>query len=413
MLPIGALYYAVLRYSVDIPYTDDFEIILASLMGFLDSETLIEKLGVLFSQHAEHRPVFARTLTVVFYFLRGNIDFRLLIYIGSLGGFALMTFLYLSTERGENRLLLFVPAVFIFFQPQYWESIVQASGALSNIPGIFFSLLSISLAASPGRKHLFLSLAFAAAAVFTYGAGLLALPVGAFLIALQRRYGDLRVFLAAMAAVFAIYFAGYTHPSVNPGVAMSLASPAEAAKFFFLFLGAPMAITDKFPAIYAFGAASTGTFILLTVNRYYKKNTVIYASLVFLFVVVLAITANRAGFGLLQALSPRYRFIPALIFALEFIGILELAGREKAKKVFPLFLAASVLFNAYSFVKEYRSIEAQRVLLARWAIVYRIKGYGLAYTEQVRADSLIAESARRKIYFLPDIKTLMEWSGFR
>jgi hypothetical protein len=80
---IPALLYfrIVAKYSVNIPWSDDYDAILAFLLQFKVA-SFWDKLGLLFSQHNEHRIFTSRVVYVLYDALFGHINFRALTFIG-------------------------------------------------------------------------------------------------------------------------------------------------------------------------------------------------------------------------------------------------------------------------------------------------------------------------------------------
>ena len=99
---IVIFYASVFLFSVNIPQQDDYDSILAYLLGSQDD------LGSgLFDMHVSHRIVLTRLLAKFSLVFGNGVDFRLLTYLGSLSLLGVVLMLYRRTVNVPNRQLLF------------------------------------------------------------------------------------------------------------------------------------------------------------------------------------------------------------------------------------------------------------------------------------------------------------------
>lgn len=412
LVPLGVLYCVVFSHAVNIPFQDDYAMVLGSVVDFQDAPTVGKKISVLLAQHNEHRPALARVIAVVYYHLNGEIAFDGLIYLGDIALIGLIAVLYLLSEEGRDRLLYIVPASFILFHPQNWENTQWASSAIPVLGAMVISLLSIGTAAIRGRPYFFLSVIGAAAASFSHAAGLFVLPVCLFVLAYQKRRKEMLLMLAATAAVSIFFFADYQRPYYNPPPIDSLRlSPGNTARYFFALLGAPVAVPGTIFVSLAGGIVLMSLMAFLTAKRYYERNIRIYAALVFLFTVEFAIALSRSGFGVEQAFSSRYRVISLLIIALECIALLEYMGAKAAKTVLPLLLALSVMFNIGAFFTQYKYVIRFRTMLAGGALEYKENGVVPAGDDADFVRGVLVKAKERGIYDFPSSGELRRWTG--
>ena len=84
LLPIGLFYATAVLYSLNIPWFDDIENIPYFLLNWLNADTLSGKLSALFRPNNEHRVVGARLVVLVQQALMGELNFRVLAFVGNL-----------------------------------------------------------------------------------------------------------------------------------------------------------------------------------------------------------------------------------------------------------------------------------------------------------------------------------------
>lgn len=396
LVPVAAFFAVFFLYSVDVPFNDDFDAVLAFLLKYLSYDNLSDKLSLILSQHNEHRIVSVRLSTLALYKATGAVDFRVLMLAGSLAIPAMAFFLY-KASKSEFKGAVFLPAIFIIFQPQYYESIFCAMAALSNFHVILFALASFYFLSREGSPSFALAVACAVIASYTQGNGIFVFPIGAALLLLSKRYRAVAVWAAIGAAVIALYFHGYSKPVGHPEVvATLLRDPFGILKYFLAFLGAPVYF------YFAAGGASLLVFILLVIKGYYRKNPVVFFFLLFLFLTALAASVARAGFGVEQSFALRYRIVSVLIFASLYIGGMETLGRERARKLLPAFLVLTAAFNVFSYLDMMNGIRMEARELSLSVVKWKASGAGLFYRDGEAAGAMVDEMIKKGIYS-PDL----------
>ena len=128
LIPVISYVFLVVHFSVNIPILDDYDTVLAYLNtpGSLRYQTLFE-------QHNEHRVVWTRLVAEVFYDLFGQVDFRNLIYVGNLAFLLIFALLLKLFNLQKTPTIFFMPVPYLLFQPQAWENMTWATGALQKL----------------------------------------------------------------------------------------------------------------------------------------------------------------------------------------------------------------------------------------------------------------------------------------
>src|SRR5208282_3307673 len=186
-LPVGIFFWTIFRYSINIPYWDDYDI-LDFVLKFLDLKNLKDKTALIFAQHNEHRIAFDRMVALIDYYLYGGINFKHLIFIGNISLIGLTLVLFRAFRIEKDKFLYFIPAIYLLFQPQYWETIFWAMASLANLYVLFFAFLSIYFATKPSQRNFFLAVFFAILATFTSGSGMFVFLVVSAVLIYQKRF---------------------------------------------------------------------------------------------------------------------------------------------------------------------------------------------------------------------------------
>ncbi len=396
IIPVAAFFAVFFLHAVNVPFNDDFDAVLGFLLKYLSYDNLPDKLSLLSSQHNEHRIASVRLATLALYKATGAVDFRVLMLAGILAIPATAFLLYMASKSGFKG-APFLPALFIIFQPQYYESIFCAMAALSNFHVILFALASIYFLSKEGALFFSFAIACAVIAAYTQGNGIFLFPTGAALLLLSKRYRAAVIWAAIGAAVIALYFHGYSRPAGHPeGASVILRDPLAVIKYFLAFLGAPVYF------YYAAGAASLLVFLLLVFKGYYRRNAVIFFFLVFLFLTAIAASAARAGFGVEQSFALRYRIVSVLMFASLYIGGIETLGKDRARRLLPAFLILTAAFNIFSYLDMMKGIRMEARELSLSVVKWKASGSGLFHRDGATAGSMADEAIKKGIYS-PDL----------
>jgi hypothetical protein len=339
LLPLVGLIAMVMRYAVDVPYMDEWE-----LVGYLEKSyrgTLT--LHDLWLAHNEHRILFPRLILIGLARLTGwNVLWELAASIViAIGLFAAVACLTRSSRRlvgdpGVNWLLPAV-SVFVFSLAQYenWLMGWQIQFYLNVFA------VAAGLAALARRAFRWWSLvgALLMGVVATYSAanGMLywfaALPLLFALPVEDRRRKRICVLAwsCVAAAMIGSYLYDYHKPAHHPPLTLFLTQPFEFAKYVFFFLGHPLSFNHPVRAgllgIAGLAGVAIAAVFLLRFRRAPAGAVLPWLALALYSVGgALVSGVGRLGFGAGQALSPRYVTL-ANLFWISNVVLLYLVAR--------------------------------------------------------------------------------------
>ncbi|HRC71501.1 MAG TPA: hypothetical protein PK880_03090 [Candidatus Competibacter sp.] len=256
LIPVISHVFLVVHFSVNIPILDDYDTVLAYLNtpGSLRYQTLFE-------QHNEHRVVWTRLVAEVFYDLFGQVDFRNLIYVGNLAFLLIFALLLKLFNLQKTPTIFFMPVPYLLFQPQAWENMTWATGALQNYFVLLFALLAFCFWNRETWSGYFLAGSFSVMAAFTSANGLLVFFVLFFgearsFIAEQmnntafvkrsftvKRSHLLVVLIILILLICFVYFKNYRSVEQHPSVPRALLQPVQIVQYILLLLGSCMGFT--------------------------------------------------------------------------------------------------------------------------------------------------------------------------
>lgn len=340
VLPAIVLAILILKYSVNVPYWDQwsepghtFEKIQKGTVSLRD----------FFEQQNESRTFFPRLIFIsLAYLTKWDVRYEMLLTFLSacLVSFNIyrLSCLTLNSSRSANLLTLFF-ANLVIFTPLQWDNWFWGIQLIVFIPIVCITTsLCIALLRYGMWSRLFICCCLSVVSTFSYANGMLCWLM--FLPALVlspswkefKGKGHLLIFwLGAFSLNQFIYFYNYKKPRAHPSMFFALEHPKKALTYFFSFLGSPLCGNNLVIA------ASAGFFIFSLFTglcvylfwRVRKNRTILYQMSSWVILGSYSIlsgvitTLGRVGFGIEQSLSSRYiAFSGYLIVAIIYLAVI-------------------------------------------------------------------------------------------
>lgn len=321
----------VIFYSTNVPFWDDYDAILNFLNEFKVNSD--DRLGLLLSQHNEHRIVLDRLLTLGDYYLFGEINIRHLIYVGNSFIILLLIIAFrisipiLQNWQEPWKWAALLPIPFLLLNLQSWENFLWGMASIQNLGVLFFSFLTFYLLfyKSLNRGRLGLAILCSAIATFTSGNGFLSLFISLFIMVItkeKKKYILLWIFSTGL-LVFA-YLNNYYSPPGHPSLLNALVNQKIEVVLYFLTLmssGWGVGYNVIFSSIIGIGFLLA--FSWLIKKNIHVSNPLLLSILLFLLLTICLISVSRAGFTAIQALDMRYRIYSLLLSAFTFLAIIS------------------------------------------------------------------------------------------
>lgn len=316
--PFIAYSFVVLKYSVNVPVRDDFDVALWFVERYIDSPTLRGKASLIFSQHAEHRIVLDRLFFAGQYYAFQEIDFRLATIFGNLGWISAAAALtWIAHSNYQLSLVKIVPIPFILLSFVHNRAMPGAMGSIQIYWFLLFAIAFIYFL-SVGRTVLYC--AFFLAAMFTSGGGLALYFIGNAYLARSKNWKSFAVFLGLSTLGMGIYFFRYHSYEKYPGLLAVARSPFNSIASFFAFLG------DVFPdtwGTYALvAAAALGvvlTVLAITILRSSASDDFMKLMVSFVLLTALIVALRRGSLQVAEVLLPHYSMYSLILVAMIYI----------------------------------------------------------------------------------------------
>lgn len=119
-----ALYFAlIIVYGINFPVQDDYNAILKFIIDFHNSNSLTERIGLLFSQNWEHRILSTKLFALAEYWISGKLNFIVLNVAGNAGLLVILWVLYKHLNKPFTAAFSYlVPTVLLLFNFSYYET---------------------------------------------------------------------------------------------------------------------------------------------------------------------------------------------------------------------------------------------------------------------------------------------------
>jgi hypothetical protein len=354
-------YFYQLQYIVNIPYADDYILILGKYAEYQQADSAKETLAILFAPHNVHYTILINIVVGILAWLEAPVNFFWLSALGMLArllSFWLVIFIISSIkmERRHLSLIAFCSALF-FFQPKAWQATHFVTMTLyGNLPWLF-GFLAIAVANSKALSFgkvcgaILLSLIAALAGT----PGIPAIIFIALLVILRSSNSVYRVTACVSAAVICLTFAYLlsvsSHAEIDLGDSFQGASllvrSVGLAGFFFQLLGGYWTTHEILATI--LGIAGFSLTCLLSVHFLLKKYFGVVILTLFSINASLMVSIGRYSANGSLAFEWRFFTFTEIYWLVLIVSSLAFASTIKYsvfKKVLPV---ASVIAMLYTY----------------------------------------------------------------
>ena len=350
-IPILCFSLLLFAYMVDVPWMDDIDAFLSFIIGYIDAKTVSEKFHWLLSPNNEHRILTGKLITLVLYKLTGTVNFRWLIFAAFAFLVGLLGIFYRVFRSTNLPLLAFVPVPFLLLQPQYYLTTTWAITSLQHQVVVAMVVAVLYLLANGDRNRFVGGLGLQILTSFSMSNGLFGWVAGAVILAMQRQWVRLGVWLAVGVAAILFYFHDFQNAQGNESsVTFFLEHPHLIFLGFFTFTGGlfdffpetSIVLRSILPTLAGLVLIPTMLWLLWSMNeslfRGRLKNSIVSSQdttalwkrryfftgcYAFLMVNAVIVAFLRPRFGYAVMLISNYMIYPALLVVLLYLNVLS------------------------------------------------------------------------------------------
>ncbi|MFN8343838.1 MAG: hypothetical protein U0X91_02475 [Spirosomataceae bacterium] len=338
LIPVFLLAFVLYKNSINLPVGDDVYV-MGMFNLWKEADAWTDKLGVLFSQHNEHRLVITRLLALLQYSISGFIDLRWWIILGNVSLPFIVLLFYRHIGKPAHWIL---PVAFVIISPCSNTLIAMQN---SNLFSALFAVATIHFSLKPSSyKNSGLVFVCSWLSIFSNSGGFALLAVISVVFIYQKKYRLLTIWLGWAVLLIVGYYWNYENIYRHPTSQLIFDQWPKVAEFFFAFLGS-IAFSPTLAPIT--GVAFVGLALLAFYKKYYLQNPFVFLCIAYSLLMAAMTTYKRYEYGINTAMSERYSIYSMILTAGIIILLRDFSvGVPFSKKVvFPGLLTLSVLIN--------------------------------------------------------------------
>ena len=361
-LPVLLTFFYVRSFSVEIPMYDDWDLFVPHFHNLAAGNLQWSDIN---SQHNESLVAFPVAASLVLAKLTGGrlmaVTYLSYLFLCCALGMLFLFFRMLHLP-GRWSAPLFLPASLLFLGWRQSDSLLWGT-QLPNTMALFFVLAALYCCLQVRRGPIFFAAAMVCAwiASFSMVSGsfvwLLGVPAlatggwdGASLQSTVRRVAGWLLLGGVCATLFILDFRPYT-VGWPTGVSFVQQHPLDAARYAFIYLGAPLSAT---PRQALFAGMALALIALATASLAWRKalqtDGIIPALLLtsYVGVALVALLGRRLGLGIEQGFAPRYVTMGALAPIGVYFCLLGLARRVRACRYLAVGMLSLLVFGIFN-----------------------------------------------------------------
>jgi hypothetical protein len=404
LFPAFVYFYSIHIFTTNTPFSDDYVSHLQALLPIIQSDTLWEKLALIFTIDYEHRLGFNKVVFYLVYCVLGGIDLKLSIYIGSIGFLGFLFFIYkILPERKEKIFLLLPPALMIFQLKQNWVHMIWSS-SIQFALALCFSGWAFYFLGKNTQKYFYSAVFFALFALFTQGSGVSTLLAGGVILIAQKRFKLAGVFFVGVLPLLAFYFKNFSLGDNTSHMVLSFSDIERVVNFFVSFLGSSASFEfENRMRLFSLGAVIIGYFVFLLRRKYYIINPTIFGFMVYVFIVAAMVALNRSGMGENAVFANRYKIYSLTMLVLVYISVIDLFYLKIKRKW--IFIAGMIFITGFMYLVSFEGGK-EKLKFAKYSQVYRInqwldKNFSLYGHSEKQANAILTKFLTGGFYRIP------------
>jgi hypothetical protein len=227
--PLACVTWIAANLLQNIPMWDEFDTVLKFLLDFRAADSLAGALREFFAMANEHCVLTSRLVFVLLYELTGKTNFVHLAIVGNL--FMLATLLVGARGVGGSggaRWLWVAVTTLLIFQLQHHENLFSSYASIDHFQVVLLTTSSLLLVVRPGWTAQVGAGLLAVLAVFTLAHGVAVLVAGGILLAVQRRWRPLLVWIVVALVIVGAFSSSAFDGQAGDGRALGWCRRAAA-----------------------------------------------------------------------------------------------------------------------------------------------------------------------------------------
>lgn len=419
LIPVAFIVARIALNLRNIPYADEFEVVLDYLVRLTASSRSADWWSSWFSVQNEHRMMTSRLLVTALHFGMGGIDFKLLAVIGNLFLFGACGLILHHVGSWRRRAVIGFVLACVVFQNQHYENFYWGGSSIDHFHVVFLAVFAGVALLERTRFAFAGAILLGALASFTLTHGFAIWIVGALLLITEKRWRRLVGWSASFLGAALIFAIGFR---INPGHHVEVAWNLPRVLHYWLTLvGATAAVGhNRFSPWLA--VVLLGSFGWLLRGGIAKREPLAAGLTLFCLLSLGLMAVGRVGIwgGPDSPLFSRYGILSALAWALVIWMALE-ETRHRGWLTWRLLAWTALPLLAFNLISNIRYIgwgadfaDAREKSVARYLGKTTFTGARFPlFPDSSAADRIIHEAAEHGIYKLPKTAEHLELPRLR
>ncbi len=374
LIPVASFWFIFDKYAINIPHWDDFAV-RNSLVSFLTTDSLLEKIKILFAQHNEHRIFLTRFAALLIYEVKGTLDVKWLMFLGNFSLVGILFLFYKTSKKHNYALITIVPLSFLIFTSGLFENTFWGMAAIQNFGVIFLAFLTfycLVFSFNKNDKYFYFAIFVCFLGVFTSYNGIIIPIIGLLILLFQQRKQAIFMWIGSSAVFLLSYFYGFVQ---NPEKAAKtdFSNPQLLLKGFFATIGNAIDLSIILPEKHIHLSIAVGILLVIFMatfayhvifkkynNDKRKNDLFLLACLTFLTITCVGIVLARSSFGFDILLTSKYKIYSILILSISYLVAIQYFPRNKQIHFIQLAILGTFIFNIYTYISDYQDIRYLR-----------------------------------------------------
>ena len=375
LIPIVSFWFIFDKYAINIPHWDDFAV-RNSIANFFNTESLLEKNKILFTQHNEHRIFLTRFAALLIYEIKGTLDVKWLMFLGSFSLIGTLFLFYKTSKKYNYTLFAIVPLSFLIFTLGLFENTFWGMASIQNFGVVFLAFLTfywlVFSLNNQDNKYYYFAIFSCFLGIFTSYNGIIIPVIGLLILLFQQRKQAIFIWIGSSAVFLISYLYDFAQ---NPEEAAKtdFSNPQLLLKGFFATIGNAIDLSFISPAKHIDLSIAAGIFfvIFMAIFAYqvlFKKYNLVkrtndlflLACLAFLTITCVGIVLARSSFGFGILLTSKYKIYSILILSIFYLVALQSFSGNRQKRFIQLATLGTIVFNIFTYFSDYQNIRHLR-----------------------------------------------------
>lgn len=370
---VGSYLYYIHLYAVNIPISDDYDLVRVKYTLLTQEFSWWEKIKLLLEPENDHRILIPRSIALLDDAIEGFINYRTLIWVVNISLLGILGFWFVSFLKKGLNAWCFIPVLLWYLTPFVFDVTLWGINGMQHTTLNLLVFASLYLLATyPKLLPTVFALVLAFAATFTNGNGFLVFPAGLTILLLSKNWKKSAWWSIGMVIALLAYFLNYSVGQATKVTISGQFIQNLLVSFAALSGGWMAAFKGNSQGWLLWGAFAVGFSSLVGLTLWLISQTffspakprpsqIYFWGGVFMFSIMTIgiIAVSRGGRDVYAVFTSRYSLYPLHLLTLTYISLLTWKAVSQ-KWLSRLALVFGIVFVLMSFYQYQLDIDVRR-----------------------------------------------------